>query len=76
MDISTRGSDQEEPTKPPNTPKRPALLKKSTETLGNKSIDLIVISTVIISDIPNIEREGQEMEIDSPLIKPITVKES
>ena len=58
MDISIRGSDQEEPTKPLNTLKRPALLKKSTETLGNESINLIVVPVVIISDMPNIEGEG------------------
>ena len=75
MDIPTRGSDQKEPTKPPNTPERPALPKESTGTPGNKSIDLVVVPAVIVSDMPNIEGEGQEMEINSPPTKPITVKE-
>ena len=36
---------------------------------------MVVVPTVIVSDMLNIEGEGQEIEIDSPLIKLITVEE-
>ena len=76
MDIPTRGVDQEEPTEPPNTPERPNSPKKSVETPGNKSVNLIIVLTVIISDTPNKKGEGQEIKINSSLIyQLITVKE-
>ena len=76
VDIPTRGTGQEEPTGSPNTSGRTNSLKESAGTPGNESVDLVVVPAVIVSNIPNTEGEGQEMEIDSPPThQPITVEE-
>ena len=65
MNIPTRDVDQKELTKPLNTPERPNSLKKNIKTLGNKSVNLVVVLIIIVSDTPNKEGEGQEIKINS-----------
>ena len=75
VDISIRDIVQKEPTKSPNISERTNLSKKSAGTLGNKSIDLVIVLMTMISDMTNTREEGQRIKINSPLSHPLNSKE-
>ena len=76
VDTPTRNTDQAEPTEPSNTPGRPNTPKENAETPGNEGVDSAIVPTTMISHMPNLGEENQEMEVNSlPTHPPHSVEE-